>query len=171
MAQSAESAITWAVLSIRSMVSMSAVRSKTRSISTASWLSPTRQGTHLPQVCAWHSRRKFRDMSTGQSPGWLDRILRSISMYNPLSTVWAFPGFSMESRLKFIPPSKSKGQHAPAFSLPSGSSHPNGTVNHKNCTLYFSKRKGLSGHRHSSFFHKPFPVYMCVFQHLPLLLP
>ena len=69
MAQSAESAMTWAVRSIRSMVSRVAVRSSTLSIRTASWPRPTRQGTHLPQVCAWERRTKFSAMSTGHSPG------------------------------------------------------------------------------------------------------
>ena len=105
MAQSAESAITWAVRSIRSMVSMVAVRSSTCSMSTASWPRPTRQGTHLPQVWAWHSRRKFRDMSTGHRPGWLALMRRPMSRYRSFSTVWARSGISMDRRLNGFPSS------------------------------------------------------------------
>lgn len=63
---------------------------------------PPRQGTHLPQVWAWHSRKKFRDMSTGHRPEELALILRSMSRLSHERTVWARPGVSMDNRLKGI---------------------------------------------------------------------
>lgn len=63
---------------------------------------PHPQGTHLPQVWAWHSRKKFRDMSTGHRPEELALILRSMSRLSHERTVWARPGVSMDNRLKGI---------------------------------------------------------------------
>ena len=47
--------------------------------SLVSWPRPMRQGTHLPQVWAWHSCRNDRDISTGHRPGGLAAIRRSTS--------------------------------------------------------------------------------------------
>ena len=69
-----------AVFSIRSSVSIVAFPSSTSRISWFSCPRPIRHGTHFPHVCAWHSSKNARAISTGQSPGGLDSIRRSRSL-------------------------------------------------------------------------------------------
>ena len=104
MAQSAESTMAAAVDSIRSMVPGGAVWSSTLSMRVSSWDSPMRQGTHLPQVCAWHRRRKFSARSTGHSPGGLAATRCPISRHRSCTTCWARSGVSMESLRIVVPP-------------------------------------------------------------------
>ena len=92
MAQSAVSTMTWAVFSMRRRMLISGSPSNTSRIMLESWARPMRQGTHLPQVWAWHRFRKFRAMSTGHKPGGLAAIRRSILRYNCSTTAWAAPG-------------------------------------------------------------------------------
>ena len=64
-----------------------------------SWVSPTRQGTHLPQVWARQRSRKFSAMSTGHRPGGLAAIRRSMFRYSCSTTAWAWPGVLTSSLL------------------------------------------------------------------------
>ena len=50
---------------------------------------PIRQGTHLPQVWAWHILKKAAEISTGQSPGGLATIRCSKLLYKCSTTCWA----------------------------------------------------------------------------------
>ena len=99
MAQSAVSTITWAVPSMRSKILMPGSPSSTSRIMLESWVSPTRQGTHLPQVWARQRSRKFSAMSTGHSPGGLAAIRRSMFRYSCSTTAWAWPGVFTSSLL------------------------------------------------------------------------
>ena len=75
-----------AVCSIKSRVSMVAVLSSTLSRSSSKIPRPVRQGTHLPQVCAWQTFKNASCMSTGQTPGGL-AIIRWVNSFISFSVV------------------------------------------------------------------------------------
>ena len=99
MAQSALLATFCAVLSIKSRVCMSALPASTSSMRFCSCARPTRQGTHLPQVCAWQTLRNDSCRSTGHSPGGLAMMCRSRSLYKRSTVSWAWSGVSILKRL------------------------------------------------------------------------
>ncbi len=99
MAQSAESTMSEAVSRIRSSVFRVALPANTSSIRFCNCPSPTRQGTHLPQVWAWHIFRKESCRSTGHNPGGLAIILLSRSLYRRSTVSCALFGVAIFNRL------------------------------------------------------------------------
>lgn len=94
------------VAAIRSRIFSSGSPSSTSRIMLESWVRPMRQGTHLPQVWAWHRFRKFSAISTGHRPGGLAAIRRSMFRYSCSTTAWAAPGiFTSNLLMSVVPPS------------------------------------------------------------------
>ena len=100
IAQSAESAMAWAAFSRTSRSCSVPFPSWILSIRADNWLSPIRQGTHLPQLWARHIRRNASVSSTGQLPLGATSIRCCRFSYRLSTIAWDFSGVEILSRLK-----------------------------------------------------------------------